>query len=223
MSAYVFDPRVIHEISCKHLGQPLTQMFDAIIAELAERYPGMIDTSQPWIYSNAGGVMIQMKLYHATTKEYLMIWGTPIGSEGHTGRNLVAFYDTVLDGEAWYYKEGEFTRSVYTPGDHILVDRGEAAGMHYPDHVWMIEYARGPLLTLLPFGLANGLLSTLDFKTVYRTLAIYLALLTQQLTKRQKIASVVVAVAALLLWAARSRCQRRLPKQARNEKRTQSL
>lgn len=209
MASYVFDPQVIHEISCKHLGKPLEQMFEDIIAELSERYPDTIDTSKPWIYSNAGGVMIQMKLYHATTKEYLMIWGTPIGSEGHTGRNLVAFYDTVLDGEAWYYKEGEFTRSVYTPGDHVVVNKGEAAGMHYPDHVWMIEYARGPLLTLLPFGLADGLISTLDFKTVYQTLAIYLSLLTRQFSRSQKIAVGALAAISLLLLSTRSRRKKR--------------
>lgn len=212
MASYVFDPQVIHEISCKHLGKPLEQMFEELIAELSERYPGAIDTSKPWIYSNAGGVMIQMKLYHATTKEYLMIWGTPIGSEGHTGRNLVAFYDTVLDGEAWYYKEGEFTRSVYTPGDHVIVNKGEAAGMHYPDHVWMIEYARGPLLTLLPFGLADGLISTLDFKTVYQTLAIYFSLLTRQLSKGQKVAVGALAAVSLLLLSTRSRRKKRARK-----------
>ena len=209
MASYVFDPQVIHEISCKHLGKPLEQMFEDLIAELAERYPGAIDTSKPWIYSNAGGVMIQMKLYHASTKEYLMIWGTPIGSEGHTGRNLVAFYDTVLDGEAWYYKEGEFTRSVYTPGDHVVVNKGEAAGMHYPDHVWMIEYARGPLLTLLPFGLADGLFSTLDYKTLLQTLQIYFSLLGKSLSRSQKVMMGAAGATTLLLLALTGRRGRR--------------
>jgi C-8 sterol isomerase len=121
----------------------------------------------------------------------------------------VAFYDTVLDGEAWYYKEGEFTRSVYTPGDHVIVNKGEAAGMHYPDHVWMIEYARGPLLTLLPFGLADGLISTLDFKTVYQTLVIYFSLLTRQLSKSQKVAMGTLAAVSLLLLSTRSRRKKR--------------
>lgn len=200
MTRYVFDTRVIHEIACQHLGKPLEEMFDCIAADLEAQYPGKIDTSKPWIYSNAGGVMIQMKLYHASTKEYIMIWGTPIGSEGHTGRNQVDFYDTVLDGEAWYYKEGQFQRDVYTPGDYIVVNKGEATGMHYPDHVWMIEYARGPLLTLLPFGLADGLLSTLDFKTVYQTVVIYFSLLFRSLSKTQKRAVGVGAVVATLAF-----------------------
>lgn len=201
MSRYVFDPQVIHEVSKNHLGEPLEQMFNNIAAELAERYPGMIDNSQPWIFNNAGGVMLEMKLLHASTNEYVMIWGTPIGSEGHTGRHLVEFYDTVLDGEAWYYQEGQFTRDVYTPGDHIFVGKGQSAGMHYPDHVWMVEYARGILPSLIPFGLADGLLSTMDFKTVGQTLAIYLSLLSQRLSTRQKVALGALAATPLLFLA----------------------
>lgn len=143
--------------------------------------------------------MLEMKLLHASTKEYVMIWGTPIGSEGHTGRHLVEFYDTVLDGEAWYYQEGQFTRDVYAPGDHIFLGKGQSAGMHYPDHVWMVEYARGILPSLLPFGLADALLSTLDFKTALQTVAIYFSLLARQLSKGQKVMLGVLA-APLLLW-----------------------
>ena len=201
MSSYVFDPQVIHEVSLKHLGEPLEQMFDNIAADLSERYPGAIDTSKPWIYNNAGGVMLQMKLYHASLNEYIMIWGTPIGSEGHTGRHLAEFYDTVLDGEAWYYHEGQFTRDVYRPGDQVFVGKGQASGMHYPDHVWMIEYARGALPTLLPFGLADALSSTLDFKTAWQTLVIYLSLVLRRYSKGQKVVLGTLAGVALALWA----------------------
>ena len=199
MARYVFDPHVIHEISCKHLGQPLEQMFDGIAAELEERYPGAIVHSHPWIYNNAGGVMLEMKLLYASTREYIMLWGTPIGSEGHTGRHLAEFYDTVLDGEAWYYQEGEFTRSVYRPGDHIFLGKGQSAGMHYPDHVWMVEYARGVLPTLIPFGLADALSSTLDFKTAWQTLVIYLSLVMRTLSRGQKLAIGALATTALIL------------------------
>ncbi len=47
--------------------------------------------------------MIQMKLYDASLSEYIMIGGTPIGSEGHSGRHAVGFWDTVIDGEMWHY------------------------------------------------------------------------------------------------------------------------
>ena len=211
MANYVFDPQVIHEISRKHLGEPLEQMFANIIAELSERYPGTIDDSKPWIFNNAGGVMLEMKLLHASTKEYIMLWGTPIGSEGHTGRHLAEFYDTVLDGEAWYYTEGQFTRDVYTPGDHIFVGKGQSAGMHYPDHVWMVEYARGILPTLLPFGLADALTSTHDFKTAIQTVMIYISLVGRSMSKGQKVTLGALAAASLLLWSVTRRQERHRP------------
>lgn len=200
MTSYVFDPQVIHEISRAHLGESLDQMFGNVAADLEQRYPGTIDNTKPWIFNNAGGVMLEMKLLYASTKEYIMIWGTPIGSEGHTGRHLAEFYDTVLDGEAWYYQEGQFTRDSYQPGDHIFLGKGQSAGMHYPDHVWMVEYARGILPSLLPFGLADALSSTLDFKTAVQTVVIYVSLVARSLSKSQKTALGIGATAALLLW-----------------------
>ncbi len=209
MAKYVFEPRVIDEIARKNLGKPLEQMFDDIAADLGTRYPGQIDNSQPWIYNNAGGVMLQMKLYHASLSEYIMIWGTPIGSEGHTGRHLAEFHDTVLDGEAWYYHEGQFNRDSYKPGDYVFVGRGESCGMHYPDHVWMIEYARGPMLSLFPFGLLDGIFSTMDYKTLWNTLKVYTALLGKVLPRGQKVALGTLAAAAPVLMAVGASMRRR--------------
>jgi C-8 sterol isomerase len=176
MPHYRFDPDVMHTIAVQYLGLPCASMFAAITDALAARYPGAVSRDQPWIFSNAGGVMIQIKLLHASAGEYLMLWGTPIGSEGHSGRHRAAFYSTVLDGEAWYYRVGQVERDVYGPGDRIFVDRGQSAGIRILDHVWVIEYARGALLLSLPFGLAHALLSTLDYATIRRSLAIYLRL-----------------------------------------------
>jgi C-8 sterol isomerase len=134
------------------------------------------------MYSIAGGAMIQMKLYYASFFEYLMIWGTPIGSEGHSGRHAVGFWDTVIDGEAWYFAEGQFEKRVYRPGDRVYVGPNQARGMNFTDGVWAVEYARGPLPLSMPFGLADELVSTLDFATAAQTLTMYAALLGHHLT-----------------------------------------
>ena len=155
MIHYIFDPEVIDECAMAGLGHPKPEMFDVIAREIEKRYPGHIGHDQPWIYSIAGGAMIQMKLYFASLFEYVMIWGTPIGSEGHSGRHRVAFWDTVIDGEAWYFAEGQFEKRVYMPGDRIFVGKGQACGMNFTDGVWAVEYARGPLMLSLPFGLAD--------------------------------------------------------------------
>ena len=45
--------------------------------------------------------------------------------------------------------------------------------MNFTDGVWAVEYARGPLMLSMPFGLADELLSTLDFSTALQTLSMY--------------------------------------------------
>ena len=171
--AYVFDPDTVHECALACLGKPKPAMFDAFAVAMEEKYPGRLDLDQPWLYSNAGGAMIQMKLYYASIFEYIMIWGTPIGSEGHSGRHAVGFWDTVLDGEMWYYGEGQFEKRVYKPGDHLYVGPNQARAMNFTTGVWAVEYARGPLPLSIPFGLADELVSTLDFATAAQTLSIY--------------------------------------------------
>jgi ERG2 and Sigma1 receptor like protein len=173
---YLFDPDVIHECAMAGLGLDKPRMFEAVAQAMDAKYPGRIVHDQPWIYSNAGGAMIQMKLYYASVFEYLMIWGTPIGSEGHSGRHLVGFWDTVIDGEMWYYGEGQLDKRVYRPGDRVYVGPGQARAMNFTDGVWAVEYARGPLPASVPFGVADELLSTLDFATAGQTLSVYAAL-----------------------------------------------
>ena len=174
--AYVFDPDVVHECALACLDKPKPAMFEAFAAAMEGRYPDRLDLDQPWIFSNAGGAMIQMKLYYASIFEYIMIWGTPIGSEGHSGRHAVGFWDTVIDGEMWYYGEGQFERRVYRPADRVYVGPRQARGMNFTDGVWAVEYARGPLPLSVPFGVADELLSTLDVATAVQTLSIYASL-----------------------------------------------
>jgi C-8 sterol isomerase len=180
---YLYDPDVVHECALTGLGKPKPAMFEAVADALDAAYPGRIDRDQPWIFSNAGGAMIQMKLYHASISEYLMIWGTPIGSEGHSGRHAVGFWDTVIDGEMWYYGEGQFDKRVYRPADRVYVGPGQARAMNFTDGVWAVEYARGPLPLSVPFGVADELLSTLDFATAGQTLGIYAALVGRHWTR----------------------------------------
>jgi hypothetical protein len=173
---YLFDPETVHECALAGLGADKPEMFEAIADAFEKAYPGRIDRAQPWVYSNAGGAMIQMKLYYASIFEYLMIWGTPIGSEGHSGRHAVGFWDTVIDGEMWYYGEGQFDKRIYRPGDRVYVGPNQARAMNFTDGVWAVEYARGPLPLSVPFGVADELLSTLDFATAGQTLSIYMSL-----------------------------------------------
>jgi len=177
----VFSPRIIHQCAMQCVGLSKPEMFDKFGEALAEHYPGVVDMSQPWVYSIAGGAMIQMKLYYASPTEYVMIWGTPIGSEGHSGRHCTGFWDTVIDGEMWYYGEGDFEKRIYTPGDRVYVGPGQARAMNFTNGVWAVEYARGFIPASIPFGIAEEIFVCWDFLTAAQTLSLYTDLVSQSI------------------------------------------
>jgi C-8 sterol isomerase len=173
--AYIFEPgillQVTHEALAKNL--PVEELVRTIALDLAKRYPGHIDPQTGWVFNNAGGAMGAMCVLHASLTEYVMIFGTPLGTEGHTGRFLVDDYFIIIAGEQWAFAPGQFAREVYRPGDLHHLRRGTAKQYKMPAECWALEYARGPIPTMLPFGLADTFTSTLDFRSLAKTLWIY--------------------------------------------------
>jgi hypothetical protein len=185
--AHVFDPATLHVCTRKGVGLPLDRAFDAVTDALAVAYPDHIETGpRDWIFNNAGGAMGTITLLHASLSEYLLFFGTPIGTGGHSGRYRCEVWDFVLAGEVWCYVEGDTERRVYKPGDAMDLGRAVAKGYRIPDAAWMLEDARGPVATMLPFGLADSFSSTLDLRAVWRTLRRYVAL-TLRSTLRGKL------------------------------------
>src|SRR3954466_3272337 len=120
----IFDPDVLQSVAKAHLGLPHEQMVAAIARDLAERYPGHIETRENWILSICGGVMGIMTVLHGSLSEYVLIYGTPIGTEGFSGRYGVDIWDIVLAGEMWTYTEEHFRqRAVTMPGEMAYLRR----------------------------------------------------------------------------------------------------
>jgi len=180
----VFDPKELREIAKKGNGLPREQMFKVVHEELLRRYPGHIRKNPRWILNIAGGAMGQVQILHGSLSEYLIFFGTPIGTEGHSGRYFADVWDWTMDGEAWCYLEGETERRVYKPGDEMHLLKGKAKGYCIKDHSWMLEYGRGCIPAMLPFGLlASNMFNTLDCVTVWRTLCDYAPVVTKELLK----------------------------------------
>ena len=171
-----FDPAVIDGIARRHLTNPMPEMVEAIGRDLKAAYPDLVDTSLPLVFNTAGGIMYQLKIFAMTPREYIMICGSSIGSSGFSGRHPAAFWDTVLSGQASYMHQDRWEPVSYKTGDRIFVDRWQAAAIDFPDHCWMLEYARGQLVWLLPFGAVNVFTNTLDFASLWRLLRVYGAL-----------------------------------------------
>jgi C-8 sterol isomerase len=61
--------------------------------------------------------------------------------------------------------------------------RGEARGYRMPDACYALEYARGWIPQMLPFGFADTFSSTLDFVPLARTVGIYTKAVVGQLLR----------------------------------------
>ncbi|CEG83550.1 Putative C-8 sterol isomerase [Rhizopus microsporus] len=155
---YIFDPVVLQQIA------------QANIEKYAE-----------WVFNNAGGAMGSMWVLHGSITEYLIFFGTPVGTEGHTGRFFADDYFIILEGEQWAYSAGQLSREVYKPGELHLLARGNCQQYKIPEHAWALEYAHGWIPTMLPFGFADTFFSTIDFPTLVKTIGIYTRLIVSEL------------------------------------------
>ncbi|TFK48994.1 ERG2 and sigma1 receptor-like protein [Heliocybe sulcata] len=173
---YVFDPTSMHQLAQAAIATNpgnTRGMVDYIVANLTQTYPSSqiaINTDKSeWVFNNAGGAMGAMYIIHASITEYLIIFGTPLGTEGHTGLHTADDYFNILHGEQWAFAPGALEMERYTPGMVHYLPRGTAKQYKMHEGCFALEYARGWIPLMLPFGFADTLTSTLDIPTFYHT------------------------------------------------------
>ncbi|EXU96534.1 ERG2 and Sigma1 receptor like protein [Metarhizium robertsii] len=169
---YIFDLDELHDVSKRGLaehGNDTRAVVKYIVDDLHKTHGAHINLQEDWVFNNAGGAMGAMYILHASITEYLIIFGTAIGTEGHTGRHTADDYFHILTGEEWAYVPGEYEPEVYPPGSVHHLRRGEVKQYRMPDKCFALEYARGWIPPMLFFGFADGLFSTLDYPTLWKT------------------------------------------------------
>ncbi|KAF3771281.1 C-8 sterol isomerase [Cryphonectria parasitica EP155] len=173
-SFYIFHPDHLHDLARRGIaahGNDTRSVVKYIVDELHTQpsTAAHVNLDEEWVFNNAGGAMGAMYIIHASVTEYLIIFGTAVGTEGHTGRHTADDYFHILSGEQLAYVPGEYEPEVYPQGSvHHLV-RGTAKQYRMPEGCFALEYARGWIPPMLFFGFADGLSSTLDFPTLWRT------------------------------------------------------
>jgi C-8 sterol isomerase len=180
---YIFDPQHLHAVAKRTVGLPHAEMVRLLVQDLARAYPGHIESSEEWIWSLFGGATGLMTILHGSLSEYLLIFGSPIGTEGFSGRYRLDIYDFMLVGEMWTYTEDRFReRIVIRPGEIAHLGRRQAKGFKLPEGGWMLEYGRGPVVTALPFALSHAIVS-MELRTIWKTIRGYGRLVARELRR----------------------------------------
>jgi C-8 sterol isomerase len=173
---YVFDAAVMESVAKEavslHGNTSAEAVVGHVVRELRARYPQHVAPTDEWLFNNAGGAMGAMTVLHSSFSEYVIIFGTATGTEGHTGRFLADDYFTILDGEQWAFEPGAFEKEVYKAGEQHHLPMGVAKQYRMPDQCWALEYARGNILSMMPFGLADLFFSTLDPVALFQTVRV---------------------------------------------------
>jgi len=175
---YVFDPVELNTLARAAIAahpDDTRSVISYIVQNLTLTYPASANilalnpAEDEWLLSNAGGAMGAMYIIHASITEYLIIFGTPLGTEGHTGLHTADDYFNIIYGEQWAFAPGALEKEVYRPGDVHHLPRGKTKQYKMHEGCFALEYARGWIPPMMPFGLADVLTSTLDFPTFYHT------------------------------------------------------
>ena len=186
---YKFDPDVLAELCGEIIEQPLEsgELFTGLIEKLSNTYPDLLENKERrWIGTRAGGILGRISFLRVGLREYLLIFGSPCGTSGFTGRcNFMDLYKVILAGEYTTYdlENDQIAPTTYVPGDLSHLARGQARGLNIKPGSWHLEYGRGPNITAMPFGLADTLLSSVELKPLMLTTSEYVKLLANGLRK----------------------------------------
>ncbi|KAF5331721.1 hypothetical protein D9611_007533 [Ephemerocybe angulata] len=139
-------------------------MINYIVKNLTETYPVTQIRLNPdvneWMFNNAGGAMGAIVPHHLRNSS---------GTEGHTGLHTADDYFHILVGEQWAFAPGALELERYPAGSVHVLPRFTAKQYKMHEGCFALEYARGWIPLMLPFGFADTVTSTLDLPTFGRT------------------------------------------------------
>ena len=187
--SYVFDIEKLHAIAQHGVGKPHDEMVRIVVEKVADAYPAHIDASprRKWLFSLTAGATGVMTILHASFTEYLIIFGTPVGTEGFSGRYRMDIHDFLIAGEILTYRPQSCgIREVVLPGDHTVLKRGEVNGFRIPESAWMLEYGRGFLPAAFPLILGDVVFSAFDGTTLAETVWMYGKMALRELLVNRK-------------------------------------
>ena len=133
-----------------------------------------------------------MTILHGSLREYILLFGSSIGTSGYSGRYKAEVYDFVIKGEMLCEYEGRFKPEIHKPGSPAYLQANITKHYRIIDETWMLEYARGNIISMLPFGFADSIISALDHKPVMRVIWNYGKQVIKNMFKKGKDIGIVI-------------------------------
>lgn len=187
---YKIDPDVLHAVAKEVVGLPLEggQLITRATELLADAYPDLIDPAPGrWVGSKAGGILGKVRFLYFSPREYIVIFGSPTGTQGFSGRyKRVDIHKFQLTGQIDSYDlESEDTTAMsLLPGDHTCLTRGTVRGLTIHPGSFHLEYGRGAVVTTLPFAMVDTLLVSLEVESVRRSTVEFTKLVAKRFRRR---------------------------------------
>jgi C-8 sterol isomerase len=166
---YIFTPSELQSLTqdaLKTHGNDTSSVVEYIVSHLSATHPKHVNLDEEWIFNNAGGAMGAMYIIHASVTEYLIIFGSAIGTEGSTGRHTADDYFYILKGAELAYAPGKgvFEPEIYPQGTVHHLKRGQVKQYKMDSACFALEYARGWIPPMLGFGYADSKSSPAFFR-----------------------------------------------------------
>jgi sigma non-opioid intracellular receptor len=183
---YNIDPDALHKVAKQVVGLPVEggELITRATELLADAYPHLIDPEPGrWVGSKAGGILGKVRFLYFSPREYIVIFGSPTGTQGFSGRyKHVEIHKFLMSGQIdWYDVESDDTAAnTLLPGEHACTEKGHARGLTIHPGSWHIEYGRGAVVTTLPFAMVDTLLVSLEFESVRRSAVEFTKLATKR-------------------------------------------